>query len=390
MLYRKMGNLDWQVSALGFGAMRLPVLKSWDQIDEEKAGKMLRYAIDMGVNYVDTAWVYHEENSELFLGRALKDGYREKVKLVTKSPIWLVDSRKSFRTFLERQLKKLDTGFLDIYLLHGISDEKWERVKQLHLVDELELLRKEGIINHIGFSFHGSPDVFKEIIDFHPWDTAMIQYNYLDTDFQATEKGLDYAYLKNVAVVVMEPLRGGKLVQSSAPIEQILTEAPIKRTLAEWAFRFIWNHPGVSTVLSGMSTMEQVKENIRYAQEAFPNSFGDDDFTIISRLKESYLSKLKVPCTNCHYCMPCPEGVDIPENFNLINHAAWEGGVKNWIKKWYDELDDPDIASDWHGKGKASKCIQCGECVDKCPQNIDIPAVLEEMTAIFEGSKSLS
>jgi predicted aldo/keto reductase-like oxidoreductase len=215
-------------------------------------------------------------------------------------------------------------------------------------------------------------------------DTAMIQYNYLDTDFQATEKGLDYAYLKNVAVVVMEPLRGGKLVQSSAPIEQILTEAPIKRTLAEWAFDSYGIIREFQQYL-GMSTMEQVKENIRYAQEAFPNSFGDDDFTIISRLKESYLSKLKVPCTNCHYCMPCPEGVDIPENFNLINHAAWEGGVKNWIKKWYDELDDPDIASDWHGKGKASKCIQCGECVDKCPQNIDIPAVLEEMTAILKG-----
>ncbi len=389
MQYRKMGALDWEVSALGFGAMRLPVKNSWNNIDEAKAGEMLRYAIDHGVNYVDTAWSYHDGSSEVFLGKVLKNGYREKVKLVTKSPVWLVDSCATFHSYFDNQLKKLDTEYLDVYLFHGLNNEKWEKVKRLHLLNEMDALKSDGKIQHIGFSFHGSLETFKKIIDAYHWDVTMIQFNYLDTDFQATVNGLDYAWSKNIAVVIMEPLRGGKLSQSSTEIDAILQQASIKRTPTEWALRFVWNHPGVATVLSGMGNFEQVKENIGYASESGPESLISSELMIIDRLKEAYNKKLKVLCTNCQYCMPCPEGVDIPENFNLINHAAWEGEVHAWMKKWYDELDDPSISTDWHGKGKASQCISCGECLDKCPQKIDIPSELEEVRRIFEEGKEI-
>jgi uncharacterized protein len=384
MQYRKMGVLDWQVSALGFGAMRLPVKGSWNQIDEEKAGEMLRYAIENGINYIDTAWLYHDGSSEVFVGKALKDGYRDKVKLVTKSPVWLVDSRDTFRSYLDQQLNKLNTDYLDIYLLHGLSADKWQKVKRLQLLEEMDALKSAGVIKHIGFSFHGSFDTFKTIIDSYPWDVTMIQYNYLDTDFQATTSGLDYAYSKDIAVVIMEPLRGGKLAQTNDEIEKVLLQSTVRRSPAEWALRFVWNHPGVATVLSGMGNLEQVKENINYASQSKAGSLTRNELAIIEKLKMTFNKKLKVLCTNCQYCMPCPEGVDIPENFNLINHASWEGGVKTWMKKWYEELDDPSSATDWHGKGQASRCISCGECLDKCPQNINIPAELEEVRRTFD------
>lgn len=384
MQYRKMGTLDWKVSVLGFGAMRLPVKGQWNNIDEDKAGEMISYAIDNGINYVDTAWGYHDGSSEEFLGRALKNGYREKVKLVTKSPVWLINSGSEFISFFEKQLKKLNTEYLDIYLFHGLNADKWEKVKQLHLLDEMKMLKSTGKIRHIGFSFHGSYETFKEIIDYYPWDVTMIQYNYMDIDFQATTSGLDYAYSKNVAVVVMEPLRGGKLAQSNPEIENILRQAPVRRKPVEWALQFVWNHPGVATVLSGMGTLEQVKENMDYASDSGPNSFTIEESEIIGRIRNAYTKRIKVLCTNCQYCMPCPEGVDIPENFNLINHAAWEGKVHSWMKKWYNELADPDVSTDWHGKGQASKCISCGECLDKCPQKIDIPSELEEVRRMFE------
>ena len=389
MQYRNMGSLGWDVSVLGFGAMRLPLNNTRSKIDYNKATEMLRYAIDNGVNYIDTAWSYHSEESEIFVGKALGDGYREKVKLITKSPIWLIRTRKDFHAYLNTQLEKLNTDYLDIYLLHSLNRDKWEKVKKLELLREMEDLKYKGIIRHIGFSFHGSYDEFKEIIDSFSWDVTLLQYNYLDTEYQATTRGLDYAYSKNIAIAVMEPLRGGKLAQSNKEIDTILSSATVKRTLVERALRFVWNHPGVCTVLSGMNNLKELEDNIGYAANAEINCLSDEELKIIDKLKKVYKSKIKVPCTNCNYCMPCPHGVNISENFNLINNVSWEGKVEGWVQNWYDEMDDPYITSDWHGKGHASLCIQCGECLDKCPQNIDIPTELEDVRQVFEEGKPI-
>jgi predicted aldo/keto reductase-like oxidoreductase len=376
MKYRKMGSLGWDVSVLGFGAMRLPTIDTWNNIDYEKSSEMLRYAIDNGVNYVDTAWSYHTEKSEIFIGKTLTNGYREKVKLVTKSPIWLIQSRKDFHNYFNKQIEKLNTEYLDIYLFHSFNRDKWEKVKKLGLVEEMEALKSNGLIRHIGFSFHGSFDELKEIIDYYPWDVTLLQYNYVDTDYQATTEGINYAHSKNVAVAIMEPLRGGRLTKSNAEIEGILNSAPEKRTLVDWALQFVWNHPGVCTVLSGMGNLQEVNDNIGYADKSSINSLSDKELGTIDRLKKVYKSRIKVPCTNCNYCMPCPHGVNISENFYLMNNVSWAGKVENWVQHWYDEMGD------------TSNCIQCGECLDKCPQNIDIPTELEDVRQVFEEGKS--
>ncbi len=384
-----MGSLAWDVSVLGFGAMRLPVIGTWDNIDYDKAAEMLRYAIDDGINYVDTAWGYHMEKSENFVGKALGGGYREKVKLVTKSPIWLINTRKDFHTYFNMQMDKLNAEYLDIYLLHSLNREKWEKVKKLGLLQEMEVLKSKGLIRHIGFSFHGPYDEFKEIIDSYPWEMTLLQYNYVDTDYQVTTKGLDYAYSKNIAIAVMEPLRGGKLAKGSDEADKIINSSPVKRSIVEWALQFVWNHPGVCTVLSGMGKIQELKDNIRYAGNSGINSLSAEELKTIDELRKVYNSKIKVPCTNCNYCMPCPEGVNISENFYLMNNVSWAGQMEDWVQDWYNEMDDPNMTTDWHGKGHASLCIQCGECLDKCPQSIDIPSELEDVRQVFEEGKPI-
>lgn len=385
-----MGQLGWDASILGFGTMRLPTDKLTGKIDYAESTRMIRYAIDNGINYVDTAWMYHNEQSELFLGKALNDGYREKIKLVSKSPVWLIRNVEDFYSFFTKQLENLNSDYLDVYLLHGLTKSKWEKVKELNLLKEMGRLKAAGKIKHIGFSFHDSYETFKEITDFYKWDVVLLQYNYLDTDYEVTEKGLDYAYNKNIPVVVMEPLRGGKLAQNSEETDKIIGNFPEKRTPAEWSFRFVWNHPGVCCVLSGMSNLEQLQENIRYAETAPCNSLSEEESEIIEQLKVTFLKKIKLNCTGCRYCTPCSQGVDIPENFNLLNAAAWEGKTQGWMLKWYKELDDEGITTDWHGKGKASLCIQCGECIDKCPQKINIPEELENVVKVFEEGISIN
>jgi uncharacterized protein len=389
MQYRKMGSMGWESSILGFGAMRLPTDRAKGGIDYEKATEMVRFAIDHGVNFVDTAFLYHNEQSEVLLGKALKDGYREKVKLVTKSPVWLMKSKEDFAVYLDKQLKSLETDYLDIYLLHGLNKKKWEKVKKLDLIGEMEKLKAAGKIKHIGFSFHDSFDLFKEIIDSYKWEVVLLQYNYVDTEFEVTEKGVDYAYSKNIPVIVMEPLKGGKLAQSNAEIDEILNSSKVKRRLPEWALRFVWNHPGVFCVLSGMSTLEQVEENLSYASDALPNSLTAEELKTIQQLKNVYAQKIKIACTGCRYCMPCPYGVDIPENFNLLNNAFWFGQVQGWLKGWYKEMGEDNITSDWHGKGKASLCTQCGVCIESCPQKIDIPEEMLKVKKVFEDEMTL-
>ncbi|MFW9880924.1 MAG: aldo/keto reductase, partial [Candidatus Thorarchaeota archaeon] len=308
MKYRKMGSLDWEVSALGFGCMRLPVKKNNGNefIDEEEAIKMIRYAIDNGVNYIDTAFPYHNQTSEIVVGKALQDGYREKIKITTKIPMWLITQREDFDKYLDIQLKKLQTDYVDIYLFHGLNKQTFQLVKKYEFIEKMEEAKASGKIRHIGFSFHDSYDVFKEIIDYYNWDMAQIQWNFVDHNTQATTKGLEYATSKGIAIVVMEPLKGGKLANPTKEIEEIIEAAPVKRTPANWALQYVWNHPGVSVVLSGMSTFDQVKENIESANNSRINNLNEDDLKIISDMAIRYRNKSIIPCTYCLYCQPCP------------------------------------------------------------------------------------
>ncbi|TET31228.1 MAG: aldo/keto reductase [Candidatus Heimdallarchaeota archaeon] len=401
MKYRKMGSLEWEVSALGFGAMRLPTNQQM-RVDEEEAIKMIRYAIDNGVNYVDTAYPYHNGESEVVVGKALKDGYREKVHLTTKSPLWMIKKAEDFDTYLNEQIKRLQTK-PDIYLFHGLNRDRLEKIKNLNLIEKIEEAKRNGLIKHIGFSFHDNFEVFKEIIDYYKWDCCQIQYNYLDIEYQAGTKGVQYANSKGVALIVMEPIRGGKLaipdrVLSRKPeIKEVLDKSQIKRSMPDWALQFVWNHPEVSVVLSGMSTMPQVVENVESANNSGINSLTKEELQTISELREAFSKYIIVPCTSCGYCLPCPNGVSIPGVLRLVNDLYYWGDrgkprlafFYNRMAKTEKDLEKRKAEGD-EAEGAATLCKQCGECLEKCPQQIDIPSCMENANALFEEGKSIS
>jgi len=401
MKYRKMGSLDWEVSILGFGAMRFPMIDQ-TTVNEDEAIKMIRYAIENGVNYIDTAYPYHNGESEVIVGKVLQDGYREKVNLTTKLPMWEVKKSEDFNEFLQEQINRLQTK-PDIYLFHGLTNDGLKKIKELSLINKMEEAREEGLFKYIGFSFHDSFEVFKEIIDYYTWDCCQIQFNYLDLEYQAGIKGVEYAGNKNIALIIMEPIRGGKLViskdelDSRPEVKQILEKAPIKRTMADWALQFVWDHPEVSVVLSGMSSMQQVKENIESANNSASNSLSAEDLRIISQLREFYGKYDLVRCTSCRYCRPCPQGVAIPWIFRIINELAYYGEERrDSILILYDKLVkipeevEKRLSEDEKVDGVASLCIQCGECLEKCPQQIDIPDILKKAKEIFEEGKKIS
>lgn len=401
MKYRKMGSLDWEVSVLGFGAMRLPIDQQF-KIREDEAIKMIRYAIDNGVNYIDTAYPYHNGESEILVGKALKDGYREKVHLTTKLPIWLVKKREDFDRFLNEQIERLQT-YPDIYLFHGLNKQRLEKIKSLNLIEKIEEAKSMGLIKHIGFSFHDNFEVFKEIIDYYQWDCCQIQYNYLDIEYQAGTKGVEYAGNKNIALIIMEPIRGGKLaipehkLDTKPEIKVVLEKAKVKRTMADWALQFVWNHPEVSVVLSGMSTMQQVKENIESANNSGIKILTDEELITISELRDAYSKYTIVDCTSCGYCLPCPNGVTIPAVFRLLNEIYyWGERGRSRISFFYNdmvktqEILEKRISEGDDVEGAASLCIQCGECLEKCPQQIDIPDIMEKTNAIFEKGRKVS
>ena len=378
MKYRKFGNLDWKASVLGFGLMRLPVKNNdWSNIVEPEAIRMIRYAIDHGVNYLDSAYVYHNGNSEVVAGKALKDGYRDKVKIATKLPCWEVHSYEDFDRFLNEQLKRLQTDRIDFYLLHSLNKNDWLRLRRLGVIQWAEKAISAGWIGHLGFSFHDTYDVFQEIIDdYDKWTFCQIQYNYVDEKLQAGTRGLEYAHKKGLAVVVMEPIRGGRLVRTPGKIAELWETALLQRTPQEWALQWVWNHSEVTLALSGMSNMEQLIENIKYADGAQPGNLTPSELALIRKVRDAYLSLNPIPCTACHYCVPCPNGVDIPRVFDSYNEAMIYNSALEQRKVYNDQLM-------FKAEQRADKCIKCDQCIEKCPQKLLIPELLDKAHAFL-------
>lgn len=365
MQYREFGKTGCKLSALGFGAMRLPVLDDNPaNIDELKATEMIRTAIDKGVNYVDTAWPYHQKMCEPFIGRVLQNGYRDKVKLATKLPAWNIKEYNDFDFYFNQQLQRLQTDHIDFYLLHALNKKSWENIKKLGVLDWCEKKKEEDKISYIGFSFHDDYPVFQEIVDaYDKWDFCQIQYNYMDIDFQAGLKGLKYAAQRGMGIIIMEPLRGGQLAKNQPDSVKKLWDKfskPIKPV--EGALHWLWNQPEVSILLSGMSDLTQVEENITYASQSKIGFFDQEELQIFSEIREEFLKLRPIPCTECGYCLPCPHGVNIPRNFSIYNMAKMFNDNAG-AKFFYQMLKK---------ENRANCCVQCGECELKCPQQIPI------------------
>ncbi|MEG0773459.1 aldo/keto reductase [Clostridium sp.] len=372
MQYRKFGQCDFTVSTLGFGSMRFPVIDNdSSKINEEEAISMIRHAVDNGVNYIDTAYPYHSGNSEILVGKALQDGYRKKVRLATKSPVWLIKEYADFEKYLNEQLTKLQTNYIDFYLLHALNKERFESLKNNNVFKFLDEAIVSGKIKYAGFSFHDEEDVFYEIANSYPWTFCQIQLNYMDVEYQAGLRGLKYAAEKGMAVVIMEPLKGGKLAGTPpTEVKELFEGYDSNRTPAHWALKWLYNFPEVTTVLSGMSTMEQLKENLIIASQCTENSMNNEELEIMNKAKNAYLTLTKVNCTGCNYCQPCPFEVDIPRNFEIYN----EGHIFNTLE------NSTHVYNNLMPKNKtAANCVECGKCEDECPQNLPIRKLLKDV-----------
>ena len=386
---RRLGKSGLMVSNLGFGCMRLPIIDgNFEHIDEPTATKMVRKAIDAGVNYIDTAYPYHGPGiplagqSEPFVGRALSDGYREKVYLATKLPTWVIESRADMDRLLDEQLKRLGVSYIDVYLAHSLSASRFPKLKELGLLTFLDEAKRDGRIKNAAFSFHDTYLPFEEILNSYDWDVVQIQYNYLDVDYQAGQRGLREAHKRDIGVVIMEPLRGGFLINNiPSDLQQELKAIRPHWTLADWGLRWLWNQPEVGVVLSGMSTMEQVEENLRIAA-ALPESgklLSNADIAALDRVRRRFTDRIAVDCTACDYCTPCPQGVRISRIFSYYNDYVIT-----------DDQESKERAV-WLYDGamsrteRASNCIGCAECTTKCPQNIPIPDLMPQIAKIFEG-----
>ncbi len=380
MRFRPFGRTGWDVSALGFGCMRLPTKDgrgAGDQVEAEESIAMIRAAIDGGVNYVDTAYPYHNGASEVVLGRALRDGYRDKVRLATKSPVWMLQKAEDFDDYLREQMTRLQAEHIDYYLLHALNGPRWESMRKLEILRRAENAVRDGRIGHIGFSFHDGYPAFEKIVDgYSGWELCQIQYNYMDTENQAGTKGLRYAAAKGLAVVIMEPLLGGRLANPPAAVAEILAGDAKGRTAADLALQWVWDQPEAATALSGMGSLAQVQENLGSAERSGVGSFGPEDFALIERARSAYRERTVIPCTRCGYCLPCPNGVNIPRNFELANDAAIH--------------DDPAVPRLLYDRfleenERAGACVQCGECEEKCPQSIPIREWMPKVHKVLGG-----
>ena len=375
MEYNQFGSLDKKVSRFGMGCMRFPRMKlsdGSDVIDEQEAISMIRYAIDHGVNYFDTAYAY--PGSEEILGKALKDGYREKVVIATKLPIGDVNSEADLKRIYDESVARLDVDVIDVYIFHCLDRGNWEKVKKFNGIKFFEQLKQEGKIGQIGFSFHSEYDLFEEIVDEYPWDMCLIQLNLLDDNHQAGVKGLKYAAEKGISVAIMEPLKGGMIANNiPGDVQKLLDGYDEQRSLVEWALRFVYHFAEAKVILSGVSSMAQLKDNIRIFNEAAPDVLSTDDLNMLAQVKDIYRQMLRVGCSGCGYCMPCPEGINIPEIFKVYNDQA----LSDWTE--FGRVFYSLMVSN-NGKD-ATNCIECRSCESHCPQHIAIADVLKEAHA---------
>ena len=381
MLYNKLGKTNLEVSRLGFGTMRLPTKDSNDNIVEDEASKMLEYGIENGINIIDTAYPYHSAtldgsgNSETFVGKFLKENsYREDILLSTKSPSWAIEEKQDFDFYLDEQLKKLQTDYIDIYLLHSLTVPDWEKVQNLDVLDFLDDCLSSGRVKHVGFSSHIEVDYLIEILDEYPkWEVVMTQMNYLDEYYQSGVMGLDYLKEVNVGSVIMEPLRGGRLVQNIPPeIQKLWDSAEVKRTPVEWAMQYLWNRDDVDCLFSGMTSLEQVKQNVKIASTE--DIISENDQELIREVARTYRTFLGNSCTRCGYCMPCPHGVDIINCLTEYNIAHMMQNPKASAMQYFSLIDDDS---------RADSCVDCKECIPYCTQMLDIPAELQKVYEYF-------
>ena len=376
MNYRidKYGN---RLSILGFGCLRFP--QKMGRIDMEETEREIRLAIESGVNYFDTAYIY--TGSEAALGEILeRNNLRGRVNVATKLPHYLIKSRAGLEKMFNEELRRLRTDHVEYYLMHMLNDTgAWERLKEMGIEQWIADKKACGAIGQVGFSYHGNTDMFCRIVDAYDWDFCQIQYNYLDEHAQAGRKGLHHAHAKGLPVIIMEPLRGGKLVKSlPEKARRIFADFPIKRTPAEWGLRWLWNQPEVTVVLSGMNSGEMVRENIRTASDVEIGELGLEEETLYARVVEAINENTKVGCTACGYCQPCPKGVDIPGTFAAYNR--WYG--ENKFGAFTDYLKCTTLRKN---STAAGNCIGCGKCEKHCPQGIEIRRELKEAQKVLEG-----
>lgn len=374
MQYRELIKGSKSVSVLGYGCLRFPMKNG--KIEVERTKEQMALAFENGVNYFDTAYIYHKGKSEVILGDFIKEqGIRDKVLIADKLPAFLVNKSEQIDHYFNKQLERLSTTYIDYYLMHMLDSlHSWEKLKKLGILEFIEAKKSKGQIRHIGFSFHGKPEDFIEILEDYPWEFCQIQYNYLDEYNQAGIQGLKRAHELGIGLVVMEPLRGGNLAAKApkAVLEAFL-KYPIKRSPAHWALKWIWNQEEVGCVLSGMNVEAHILENCKVASETTPNSMSTQELELIEKVKGIYDTLMKVPCTGCNYCMPCPYGVDIPNTFSDYNDHFFFGNRKakmNYIGRVTGMVSGVQAG--------ANLCVDCGLCEKHCPQNIAIRQELKK------------
>lgn len=374
MQHRQFKKIGTDVSLLGMGVMRL-VQDAEGKIDEETAINLIRTAIDSDITYVDTAYTYHGGNSEKIIGKALKDGYREKITLADKMPAWIAKDEEHMKSIFYEQLERLDTECIDMYLVHNITVPIWKRVKKLNVLPFLEEMKAQGKIKHIGFSFHDSFEFFQEVIDAYPWEFCQIQLNYMDKNLQAGVKGLKYAAEKGLSVIVMEPLKGGRLTDLIPPsIQKLFDDFPIKRSPAEWAFKWLANMPEVTLMLSGMNAEAQIAENVKIMSDEHLNELSDEEKDLINKVSDEYNRLIKYSCTECGYCMPCPQKLEIPKLIRYFN---------DWNVYHHNPSTKLEYTT-WIADGRhASDCIGCKTCEEKCPQSLPIAQAMKDTAKAF-------
>lgn len=366
MEYRTMEKLGVSPSLLGFGCMRFP-LNPDGTINQQEAEKMLDTAIASGVTYIDTAYPYHNGDSEPFVGRVLKKYDRKSFFLATKLPIWNVNTLDDAKRLFEEQLQRLQVDYVDFYLLHCLDKEKWQKTLDLGLLSYMEDMKKQGKIRFFGFSFHDDFDTFKTILTYRPWDFCQIQYNYVDTDIQAGDRGYELAEELQIPMVIMEPVKGGSLATLPSEVTKPFTEFNPNSSIPSWALRWVASKPNVKVVLSGMSDMEQVEDNVKTFSPFVPLSLKEKE--LVADVAGAIKSRTKNGCTGCAYCMPCPFGVNIPQNFKIWNELSMYGNKAKAKQAYFKDLSE---------KERAEHCQKCGKCEEVCPQALSIRQNLEE------------